>query len=131
MAGYMHWLGAALDRHDLRQANGAPLELVPRVFHVGPHPWATPWYVYERSDQMYGAMGFREGATIDIHAFAQRARPAANLVSGIMAWELDCLRREDCTRQVSQATRRYSGLCWQRALPSCARTSRGTWRRAC
>ena len=106
MAGYMHWLGEALDRHAWYQANGAPLELMPLVFHVGPHPWATPWYVYNHSAQMHGAVGFRAGTTIDIHAFAQRALPAANLVSCIIAWELDCLRREGRARQVGQATRR-------------------------
>ena len=106
MADYMHWLGEALDRHDLRQANGAPLELMPLVFHVGPHPWAIPWYVYDRSDQMQGAVGFREGTTIDIHAFAQRDLPTANLVSCVIAWELDCLRREGSTRRIGQAARR-------------------------
>ncbi len=106
MATYMHGLLEALARHGLRQAHGAPLELMPLAFHVGPHPWATPWYVYDYSAQMHEAVGFRAGTTIDIHAFAQRARPAANLVSCVIAWELDCLRREGRLRQVGHATRR-------------------------
>ena len=106
MAVYLHELGETLDRQALCQANGAPLEMMPLVFHVGPHPWATPWYVYAHSAQMHGAVGFRAGTTIDIHAFAQRELPAANLVSCIIAWELDCLRREGRLRQVGQATRR-------------------------
>ena len=106
MATYVNGLLENLERHGLRQANGAPLEMMPPVFHVGRHPWATPWHLYATSERLRGALGFRPGTTIDIHAFAHRALPPANLVSGIIAWELDCLRREGKIGRVGQAARR-------------------------
>ena len=106
MAAYVNGLLETLERHGLRQAHGAPLEIMPLVFHVGRHPWATPWYLYAASERLRGALDFRPGTTIDIHAFADRALPPANLVSGIIAWELDCLRREGKIGRVGQAARR-------------------------
>lgn len=55
MRTYMNGLWRALERMDLRQADGAPLELMPLVFHVGPHPWAAPWYAPAPASRAAGA----------------------------------------------------------------------------
>ena len=106
MATYVNGLLENLERHGLRQANGAPLEIMPLVFHVGRHPWATPWHLYATSERLRGALGFRPGMTIDIHDFAHRELPPANLVSCIIAWELDCLHGEGKIGRVGQSARR-------------------------
>ena len=102
MRTYMHELCRALDRLDLHQVDGAPLELMPLVFHVGPHPWAAPWYAPGQSARLDGAVGVRPGTTIDVHAFASRPLPPANLVSCVIAWERACLRRARPVEQVGQ-----------------------------
>ena len=106
MRTYMNGLWRALERMDLRQADGAPLELMPLVFHVGPHPWAAPWYAPAQSARLAGAVGLRPGTTIDVHAFASRPLPAANLVSCVIAWERACLSRNRPVAQVGQALHR-------------------------
>ena len=58
------------------------------AFHVGRHPWSVPWPLFDRLDGLRGAVGYRPGLTIDIHAYAYRALPPANLVSCRIQLEL-------------------------------------------
>ena len=58
------------------------------AFHVGRHPWSVPWPLFDRLDSLRGAVGYRPGLTIDIHAYAYRALPPANLVSCRIQLEL-------------------------------------------
>ncbi len=92
MAEYIHLLQQDLDRQALCKADGSPLDLVPLVFHVGPKPWPRPWYVYDRSDAMRGALGYRKGTTVDIHAYADADLPQSNLALCLIALELNRLR---------------------------------------
>ena len=88
IAEYLSLLWQALAVQNVRQANGAPVPLMPVVFHVGRRPWPVPWPLFDRLDGLRGAVGFRPGLTIDIHAYAHRAPPPANLVSCMIQLEL-------------------------------------------
>ena len=88
MAEYMAGLWRVLALHNIRLANGAPVPLMPVVFHVGRHPWSRPWLLFDRVDDLPGAVGYREGLTVDIHAYAHRPPPPANLVSCMIRLEL-------------------------------------------
>ena len=79
IAEYMSLLWQALAVQNVRQANGA--YRWPVAFRVGRHPWSVPWPLFDRLDGLRGAVGYRPGLTIDIHAYAYRALPPANLVS--------------------------------------------------
>ena len=59
---------------NVRLANGAPVPLMPVAFRVGRHPWSVPWPLFDRLDGLRGAVGYRPGLTIDIHAYARRRR---------------------------------------------------------
>ena len=87
MTEYMALLWRVLALHDIRLANGAPVPLMPVVFHVGRHPWSRPWLLFDRVDDLPGAVGYREGLTVDVHAYAHRP-PPANLVSCMIRLEL-------------------------------------------
>ena len=109
MAEYIHLLQQDLDRQALCKADGSPLDLVPLVFHVGPKPWPRPWYVYDRSDAMRGALGYREGTTVDIHAYADVELPQSNLALCLIALELNRLRGPGHEKEVRAEIVRIMG----------------------
>ena len=74
---------------------------MPLVFHVGPHPWPRPWRLYDRSDVMRGALGYREGTTVDIHAYADAELPRSNLALCVIALELNRLRVPEQEQEAS------------------------------
>ena len=50
------------------------------VFHVGPHPWTTPWTRVVVPPDLPQAAILHPGRTIDIHAYADAERPLCNPV---------------------------------------------------
>ena len=88
IAEYLSLLWQDLAVQNVRLADGAPVPLMPVVFHVGRRPWPKPWPLFDRLDSLRGAVGYRPGLTIDIHAYAHRAPPPANLVSCMIQLEL-------------------------------------------
>ncbi len=101
MAEYIHLLQQDLERQALWKADGSPPDLVPLVFHVGPHPWPRPWRLYDRSDLMRGALGYREGTTVDIHAYVDAELPRSNLALCVIALELNRLRGPEQEQEAS------------------------------
>lgn len=112
MEEYVAMLARDLERNVVRRADGSPVLLAPLVFFAGPRPWASPWYLNEwvpAVPGMLSVMRKREGQTLDIHAYARGERPPANLVSCMIALELEryrwsqepdaCLELTRCLRQ--------------------------------
>lgn len=112
MEEYILMLTRDLEYNVVRCADGSPVLLAPLVFFAGPRPWPKPWYLNEWVPAVPGMMSVmrqREGQTLDIHNYARGERPPANLVSCMIALELEryrwtrepdaCLELTRCLRQ--------------------------------